>query len=62
MEIKEGQDGDWNVRFIYSHYFIQVAVIADSEERAIEYAEFNLPFALEADPLEIEAELMGTYA
>ena len=60
MEIEQGQDGDWNVRFVYNQYFIQSSVIADSKERAIEYAEMNLPFELD-DPLEIEAELMGIY-
>jgi hypothetical protein len=53
-------DGDWTVRFVYESFFIAVNTVANSGEQAIRYAMNEIP-VIEAEPLEIEAELMGTY-
>jgi hypothetical protein len=53
-------DGDWAVRFVYESFFIVTNAVASNGEQAIRYAMNEIP-VIEAEPLEIEAELMGTY-
>lgn len=57
-----GEDGDWDIVFVFEGYTVRVAQTGENPEQAIRYAEGRLPQAIfDEELLEVTAQLMGVF-